>query len=398
VAAQGIEGPAVEGEFVAVTATAVTVRTRSGPTGATADLPLAGMRDLTFKAEAPQAAAKDRLRVTLTSGEELVADGWGPAPDGLKLESPAFGALRVPLEAVRWIVPVPAKAGTCHNPAGRMLPRAGADVVWLIGGDEIAGTVAQATAEGLVVELERGRSRTVAWGDLLVASVDNPDAKAAAGAHAEVETHGGDLLRAAGALTGDAAGGLSLTLQADGSLAARVPTAAVRTVRWRGGRCVDATSLAFTAVYRSLAGYAPGSFSDRSLERARGVRVGRRPSGCPLRLDGTLHRHGWSVHSGSEVRLPLGAGFKTFHARFGIDDEAREEAAAEVEVAGDVDTRVLGDGKVLWEAKGVTGADRSRTVGPLDVSGVKELVLVVDYGGHDETLDRATWAEPLLLR
>ena len=362
------------------------------------ELPLAGVRDLVFIAEPPKAAAQDRLRVTLTSGEELVADAWGPAPDGLRLASPSIGEVRVPLEVVRWLVPLPAKAGPCHDPAAKLPPRGESDLVRLVGGDEVQGTVAEVKPQGVVLELERGRQRTVAWSDLLVASLDNPAVAPPDRPFAEVETHAGDLLQAAGPPTGDAAQGLGLTLRADKSLAVRVPIAAVRVVRWRGGRCVDATTLPRVDTYRPIKDWPSGSLPDKYFQRVFGARVGRRPAGCPLRLDGTIYRHGLAVHSRSESRITLVGGFKTFHTLFGIDDEAREEGAGKVDVAGDVDARVLGDGKVLWEAKGVTGADRARTVGPLDVTGVKELVLVVDFGGHDETFDRATWAEPLLVR
>jgi hypothetical protein len=386
------------GAFVGVSAEALTVRPGKDGAGAVVTLPLASVRDLNFRAEVPAPAAQDRLRVTLASGEELVADAWGPAPDGLSLRSPSFGEVRVPLEAVRWLVPLPAKVGPCHDPAMRLPPRGGADVVKLVGGDEVQGTVAEVTPQGLVVELERGRKRTVAWIDLLVASLNNPDLPAPDRAFAEVETHAGDLLQAAAPLTGDAAKGLDLTLRADKSLAMHVPSAAVRAVRWRGGRCVDATTLPRIDTYRPFYDPVPGSLGDGFEQRVRGARVGRRPGGCPLRLDGTVYRHGLAVHSRTETRITLGGGFKTFQTLFGIDDEAREEGAGYGGVLGDVDARVLGDGKVLWEATGVTGAERARTVGPLAVAGVKELVLLVDYGGHYVTFDRATWADPLLLR
>jgi hypothetical protein len=384
--------------FVGVSAEGLSVRPGSDGAGAVVTLPLAAVRDLKFRAEAPKPAAQDRLRVTLTSGEELVADAWGPAADGLSLRSASFGEVRVPLEAVRWLVPLPAKVGPCHDPEGRLPPRGGADLVRLVGNDEVQGTVAEVKPQGLVVELERGRRRTVAWIDLLVASLNNPDLPAPDRPFAEIETHAGDLLQAAGPVTGDAAKGLDLTLRADKSLAVHVPSAAVRWVRWRGGRCVDATALPWSATYRPPLDSVPSSLYNRYLQRAHGARVGRRPRGCPLRLDGLLYRHGLAVHSGSEVRVTLGGGFRTFQAQFGIDDEAREEGAGYGGVVGDVDARVLGDGKVLWEAKGITGAQHAHVVGPLDVTGVKELLLVVDYGGHDLTFDRATWAEPLLLR
>jgi hypothetical protein len=65
---------------------------------------------------------------------------------------------------------------------------------------------------------------------------------------------------------------------------------------------------------------------------------------------------------------------------------------------GDVDAKVLGDEKVLWEAKGVKGGEPARKVGPLDVSGVKVLVLEVDFGAGMNVNDHADWLDPILVR
>jgi hypothetical protein len=60
---------------------------------------------------------------------------------------------------------------------------------------------------------------------------------------------------------------------------------------------------------------------------------------------------------------------------------------------------VLADGKEVWTSGGsVRGGEPARTVGPLDVSGVKALVLEVDFGQELFVMDRADWADPVLLR
>lgn len=391
-----LERAAASGSFLRLTDKTLAYEPAQG--GTPTEAPLEDVRELVFRAAPVPASTADRLRVTLVSGEEVVAERWGPAPGGLEVASPSFGTLVLPLEAVRWLVPLPAKAGLCHDPAVRLEPVRGSDFVRTVSGDEITGTVADVKPTGFTIQQEGGRVLTLAWADLLVAHLDNPAVTPAAGVTAEVETRTGDLLVAVGALRGDLAGGFTLTLSADKTLAAKVPVAAVRAVRWRGGRCVDATTLPFTSVLKPVFEPTPGSLTERFLARDRGARVGRRPRGCPLRLGGVVYRHGFAVHSGSEIRLPLGGRFKTFEVLFGIDDEAREAGAGNGAVAGDVDARILADGKVLWEQKGVTGADKPKAIGPLAVADVKELVLVVDVGGHDQTLDRATWADPLLFK
>lgn len=364
--------------------------------GGEVTLPLAGLRDLRFPDAAPAAAPGERLRATLVGGEELLASSFEPRPDGLALASPSFGTLEVSFEHVRALVPVPARSSPCHDPLGRLGHAPGSDHLHLTGGDEVHGTLVDASAQGLRIEIERNRVRTVAWSDVLLATLDNAPAAEPPGSVVEVETATGDVLRTRGplALDGDV---LAFTLLSHAGLTARVPLSALAAVRWRGERCVDATRLAFRATYAPLVTPPPGSLTELFLARDRGCRVGRRPRGCPLRLGGATYLHGFAVHSGSEVRLPLQGRFKRFEALAGVDDEALEEAQGRDVVPGDVDLRVLGDGKVLWEAKGVTGGTPPRRVGPLDVAGVQELVLVVGYGGHDEILDRVTWADPVVL-
>jgi hypothetical protein len=367
------------------------------PRGAEAPkaLPLTGLRDARFPGT--EAPAGDVVRATLVGGEVLRAERLEPAPDGVTLSSKAFGSLRVPFEALRSLEPIPARAGLCHEPAGRLAARPGSDRVALTGGDELGGTVVAAEVEGLRVEVERGRERVVPWTELLVALLDNPCPPPAPLLRTEVETLAGDLLVSTGQVRGDATS-LQVPLVSEATLMAVVPLAQVRAIRWRGGPnpCVDATTLAFTSATVPLAP-TPESLAE-FVAHDSGVRVGRRPRGCPLRLDGTTYVHGFAVHSGSTITLPLDGLFARFDALVGIDDEAEELGRGNVAVPGDVDVRVLGDGKVLWEAKGVAGLESARKVGPIDVRGVKSLVLAVDYGGHDTVLDRTTWADPVLTR
>ena len=65
---------------------------------------------------------------------------------------------------------------------------------------------------------------------------------------------------------------------------------------------------------------------------------------------------------------------------------------------------IRGDGKVLWEAKGIRGGQKARFTGNLDVRGVKELVLVADLGKdlvtgmRSTTFDYVNWGEPILVK
>lgn len=388
-----IQGAAQQGTLLRL---GVDGATLEGAGGGALNVPLADLRDLVVEAPPPATPPMDRLRLTLVGGEQLVAEGWSPAGEGLSVTSASFGTLTVPFDLVQSLVFLPARVGPCHDPLASRATSTGSDHVRLMGGDELHGTVVGATAEGLTLELDRGGSRSVAWSDLLAAVLENPALAGGSDGVVEVETADGSLLIGRGPAEADLAQGLRLALRSLPAASARVPLERVTWVRWRGPQLMDATAGPFTSTYRPLVPPPPGSLAEAFLQQDRGARAGRRPRGCPLRLGGTTYRHGFAVHSGSEVRLPLEGRCSAFEALVGIDDEAVEEARSRDVVPGDVDLRILGDGKLLWEAKGVTGAQPPRRVGPLAVTGVKELVLVVDYGGHDETLDRVTWADPVL--
>lgn len=395
-----LDGQLQSGTLAGITATGVRLTDAAGKVVEHAGDALIEVRSRAAAPVTPTKPTGARLRATLVGGEVLVASTWGPASDGLWLASPSFGRLEIPFDLVRSLAPLPSAAGVCHDPEGRGDPVPGADLALLVSGDELQGTVIEAQQAGLVLEASGGRRRLLGWSDLLLARVDNACLAPRAGASAEIETHDGDVLRAGGAPTADAALTLAVPLASDPALVAQVPAGALSALRWRGGAIVDATALAFTSVYRPSLPWQPGSLAEAFTARERGARVGRRPLGCPLRLDGRAYTHGFAVHSGSTLTLPLDGGYRKFTALVGIDDEAKEEGRlhAEIEVPGDVDVRVLGDGKVLWEAKGLTGLVSARRVGPLDVSGVRELVLEVQEGGHLNWLDRVTWADPLLVR
>jgi hypothetical protein len=356
--------------------------------------------ELRLKATPAPKPSGARLRATLVGGEVLVASSWGPKSDGLWLASDSFGRVELSFDVLRSLVPLPPTAGLCHDPAGTSRPAPGSDLALLVSGDEVPGTLLEARDDGLVLEASGGRRRVVTWADLGVLHLDNPCLAARTGTSLEVETRGGDVLLAGAPASTDDARTLSIALASDATQIARIPAAALQALRWRGGRIVDATSLPFTSEHTPAIPYPPGSTAEQHVANALGARVGRRPRGCPLRLDGRTYVHGVAVVPTSRIRLPLDAAYTKFQVLVGIDDEAKEawHALPELEVPGDVEVRVLGDGKVLWEAKSVTGRETARRVGPLDVSGVRELVLEVLEGGHLNALDRVTWADPLLLR
>lgn len=381
-----LDGKATSGRLTALDAGGVTLETSTG----LRTTPLGEVRrlDVATPAVSPPTPTA-HMRVALTGGEVLIGGYAGGAPDGFVLDTPDLGRLVLPLDVVQTLVPVPPDAGPCYEPQDRR-SSGNDDVAFVRSGDGFAGIVLAVDDEGIEVETESGRTRRVAWDDLVVLHLENDPAPTAQGIVVEIETVAGARLVTNGDVTLEE-GRLVFAPRSLPERRLSIPLHRVRTLRTRGGAFVYASDLPFESefvpYYRDETGDA--SFLDRWFH----ARVDRRPTGCPLRLDGVTYRHGFAVHSRSFVRIPLGKHYRLFEVLFGVDDEALEKKAG-----GIVNARVRGDGKVLWEAKDVRAGTAPRRVGPLDVSQVDELVLEVDFGAELHIRDRATWADPLLIR
>ncbi|MGC4004355.1 MAG: NPCBM/NEW2 domain-containing protein [Pirellulales bacterium] len=99
-------------------------------------------------------------------------------------------------------------------------------------------------------------------------------------------------------------------------------------------------------------------------------RVDRGRDDPNLRLDGKAYAKGLALHSKTELVYRLPPKSNRFLAIAGIDDSVGNE--------GNVLFKILGDGKELYSGT-FRGADKAM---PLDIniSGVRKLTLVVDYG------------------
>lgn len=93
--------------------------------------------------------------------------------------------------------------------------------------------------------------------------------------------------------------------------------------------------------------------------------------GGALRLGGQEYAQGLGLHSRCELTWTLEGPFRRLVALVGIDDSVRP--------AGDAELTVLGDGKPLGQPLRLTGKDQPSTL-EVDVAGVKELVIRVDFG------------------
>lgn len=106
----------------------------------------------------------------------------------------------------------------------------------------------------------------------------------------------------------------------------------------------------------------------------------------PITLRGKPYAKGLAIHSKTILKYRLSGEFRRFQAVMGIDDFAGKKD--QPDSWGDVHVKISGDSKVLYEG------DAKRFDAPvqldLNVSEVRDLVILVDYGGN---LDIGDWLD-----
>jgi hypothetical protein len=106
----------------------------------------------------------------------------------------------------------------------------------------------------------------------------------------------------------------------------------------------------------------------------------------PITLRGKAYAKGLAIHSKTILKYRLSGEFRRLQATMGIDDFAGKKD--QPDSWGDVHVKISGDSKVLYEGD----AKRFDPVVPLDldVTGVRDLTILVDYGGN---LDIGDWLD-----
>jgi len=116
----------------------------------------------------------------------------------------------------------------------------------------------------------------------------------------------------------------------------------------------------------------------------------RNAAGSELRLGGHTYDKGIGLHSESRLTFDLAGAYRLFQATVGLDDRSG--------LGGSVRIRVLVDG----QAKDVGDKELTSTAGPrdiqVDVTGAKELTLVVEFGSGGDVCDHVNWAEARVVK
>jgi len=116
-------------------------------------------------------------------------------------------------------------------------------------------------------------------------------------------------------------------------------------------------------------------------------RAGLSVDGNALILNGHVYVHGIGTHALSEMIIDLYGSARRFEAVVGVDDESGE--------AGSVVFVVIVDGKEVFRSEVLHGGDSPKSIS-IDLTGAREMTLLVEDAGDNIHYDHADWAGAVL--
>ncbi len=313
------------------------------------------------------------LRLDLVGGDRLYGRITGSAPDHIVVDSLLGARVGIPLERTRAVLAADAWAPRWHTAVHHLLSaETSEDQVLLSNGDVIRGFIDRVEPDRFVID---GAQEMVIGMDLLIAAaLANDPTTPETGLHARLEFADGSLLTATRMRwTSDV---LGLTCF-DGSQEGLAPEDLTR-VEIRGGR------------WHWLAESVPQAFEHTpQMSLSWPLQFNRNVLGSELRLAGRTYAQGLGMHSESRVRFALDGHYREFVTVCGLDDSAGSLA--------DVTAAIIVDDKTLWRREDMradTPPERLR----IDVSGARQLELVVEFGANGGVQDYFDWADAALIR
>ena len=375
---QPLEGPRVSGRLAVLDAQHVTVDVPSGPVTMATEK----VASITAKGQAA-AAASPRVWIQLTDGSLLAADQYTAHGPAAKIALAGGESLDLPtheVATVRFQEGSEPVVSEWSRIAGLKLQ---SDVLVTAAGDNVdyhKGTIQEAT-EGLIKFDFDGDplavKRTKVYGLIYYHATDGETAEAP---FAVVDTAGSRWS--------------AKTFQLDGKLQWTSPTGRVMrrdleqiaAIDLSRGKIVYLSDLKAEATrYTPFFGLEKELPSRLEFFRPR---LEQTFESKPLRIAGTAFAKGLALHSRTEMTYSLGGRFSRLEAVAGIDDAVRPR--------GHVRLVVRGDDKVLLETA-IAGSDAPLPIG-LGVSGVRRLVILVDFGDDLDVSDHLDLGNARLIR
>jgi hypothetical protein len=321
-----------------------------------------------------QLANGDRIVAGLSSmSDESVVALWKSYPDLPPVQISAAAVAGI-------LVSVPDGVTERTRAFGQVFGRREkSDVVLLVNGDRLAGDLASFDQAGLklsqagkILQIELPRVRGIAFSSDLT-SLPAPHKP-------RIAVTLGDGSQLTGWNASYEAGG-PLRLSSLLSSTLELPLSAVAQIRLLDGRTTYLSDLQPTES-RLAPFFGAGTVALPGHDQS--------AAGGPLQVRGGQYRKGLGTCSSSRIAYELGGQFRLFQATAAIDDYAQGE--------GSVRFAVELDGARVWTSDLVTGSSRPLAVGPIDVSGKRQLVLLVEYGDLADVDDWADWCDAVVIR
>jgi hypothetical protein len=114
-------------------------------------------------------------------------------------------------------------------------------------------------------------------------------------------------------------------------------------------------------------------------------------AGNPIRVAGNTYDKGLGMHSQSRLSYQLNAGYRWFESWVGLDDQTGKKGSASIQVLVD------GKAQVGGQQRELTLANSPRPI-RVNVSGARELALIVEFGRYGDVQDHVDWADARLVK
>jgi hypothetical protein len=331
------------------------------------------------KAPVPTVGGPPAVLVHLGDGGELSGQLEDLGKESLRLKTTTDAIVEIPLLRVRGVWFESAGAGKAQGTfAERLKAPAAEDAAFVRAQDQ---SVAEITGEAQEISDQKlrfsyqGDTRAINVARLVgLVFAAHPPPPPQDRPYQIVKLASGD--RISGTWTGLTDGVLDLQLPWDAKLS--LPVAAVSAVDFRHGKLAYLSDIEPAAIEEV-------AYFDRTMP----YRRDRSLAGEPLKLKDTEYRKGLAVHSRTVLTYAIDRKYAKFKAIVGFDDAMPKR--------GRVACRVLGDGRELFAEKDLR-ADQEPKPLDLDVAGVSQLSLEIDFGEDENICDRVIWAGARLYR
>ncbi len=334
-------------------------------------------------------------QILLRDGGRLIAEPLAIGKDHIQVQSELFGEIRLPRTTVRGVIFSPPAdrrqaeqltariAGKTRDDKGDSNP-ATADRLILVNGDQLSGEVQSLATEvitlrngGTDVPIELTKVAALALG-IRRKTVARPKSL-----HAMIGLSDGSRLLAESLLTASLmSGGERATLRLFAGPDISCQVGQIRSIQM------------FGALATYLSDLKPASYRHAAyLKVPWNYQADRSVTGLALRCGKSEYLKGLGMHSASRITYRLDKPYRRLEAELGIDDDTQGMGSVVFRVF--IDDR-SGKWKLRYTSPTIRGGDAPTPVS-VDLSGARQISLLVDFADRGDEMDHADWLDARLV-